>query len=276
MMRTGLSTHLLVYETLSPLWIKKIKEYGFQFLEIWAMRPHFDYKDAKTVSGLRDSLEKEGLRALSFHAPFYLHVKDAKEKKWLSVSAADEAERKKIIKETKEVMDIMKDFGGEVLALHCGLEVNREGDDVPKNLPKSINELLDYSVKSNIKLALENTPNPYSTTEKILDIIRTCGSDSVGMCLDIGHANVLEDPARAIRTASKHIFSIHASDNDGTEDAHLSPLQGNIKWDEVKKALVDVGFDGPFMLELRNYGDYDSVLSHARDFVEKVFPDTKT
>jgi sugar phosphate isomerase/epimerase len=271
-MKIGLSTHLLVYETLCPLWIKKIKEYGFSFIEIWGMRPHFDYKNSKTVSELWSFLEKEGMQALTFHAPFYLHVNDAKEKKWLSISSQDEEERKKILGEIKEVMDIMGDFGGEVLVLHCGLETNREGDSPPKNLNRSIEALLEYASKRNIRLALENTPNKYSTTEKILDIVKQFPSDTVGVCLDIGHANVLEDPVEAVQIVSGHLFSIHASDNDGSGDAHLSPLKGNIRWEKIKKALSDASFNGPFMLELRNYGEYDEVLSDARDFVRKVFP----
>jgi len=272
-MKIGLSTHLFVHETLCPLWIRKIKEYGFRFIEIWGMRPHFDYKKNSAVSMLKDFLDKEGIRAISLHAPFYLHVKDAKERKWLSISSKEEKERKKIIKEIKEVMDVMRVFETDVIAIHCGLKVNREaeGDNIPKALYKSIEELMDYSMKSNIKIALENAPNQYSTTLKILDIVKKYHSKSLGMCLDLGHANVSEDPVKAIKKASGHIFSIHASDNDGTEDSHLSPFQGKIKWKSVRDTLFYEEYDGPFMLELRNYGDYDEVLSQARDFVQKCF-----
>jgi len=274
-MKIGLSSHLLVYETLSPSWIKKIKEYGFSFIEIWGMRPHFDYKNRRTVSELRVFLEKEGMQALTFHAPFYLHVNDAKEKKWLSISSNDEKERKKILGEIREVMDVMTDFGGEVLALHCGLETNREENGPPKNLTRSLEALAEYASKKNIRLALENTPNKFSTTDKIVDIVNQYPSDAVGICLDIGHANVLEDPVEAVKTAAEHLFSIHASDNDGSGDAHLSPLKGNIRWKEIKKALSDVSFNGPFMLELRNYDNYDEVLSDAKDFVKKIFPENR-
>ena len=92
---------------------------------------------------------------------------------------------------------------------------------------------------------------------------------------DIGHANVLEDPVEAVKIVSEHLFSIHASDNDGSGDDHLSPLKGNIRWEEIKKALSDASFNGPFMLELRNYSDYDEVLSDARDFVQKIFPENR-
>lgn len=272
-MKIGLSTHLFVYETLCPLWIGKIKEYGFRFIEIWGMRPHIDYKDIPKVSMLKEFLDKEGIRVISFHAPFYLHVKDAKERKWLSISSGEEKERKKIIKEIKELMDVMRVFEANIIAIHCGLEVNREaeGDSIPKALYNSIEELMDYSMKNNIKIALENTPNQYSTTPKILDIVKKYHSKSLGMCLDLGHANVVEDPVKAIKEASGHIFSIHASDNDGAKDSHLSPFQGNIKWNNIKEALSNEEYEGPFMLELKNYGDYDEILSQARDFVQKCF-----
>lgn len=270
-MQIGLSTHLFVYETLCPLWIRKIKEYGFEWMEIWGMRPHFDYKDKSSVSRIRDFIERENIKTVSFHAPFYMHVKDAKEGKWISISSRKEEERQKTLGEIKEVMDVMCVFGADIMALHCGLKINREGNDPPKAFYKSIDELLNHAEKKRVRIALENAPNEYSTTQKILGIVKEYDSKSLGLCLDLGHANVIEDPVLAIKTASGHILSIHASDNDGTEDSHHAPFFGNIKWKKVREALALAGYDGPFILELRNYGDYLESLSHARDFVEKIF-----
>ena len=51
-MKQGLSTHLFVEEKLSLERLKEVCAFGFETLEIFALKPHFDYQDKKFAADL--------------------------------------------------------------------------------------------------------------------------------------------------------------------------------------------------------------------------------
>ncbi len=83
----------------------------------------------------------------------------------------------------------------------------------------------------------------------------------------------------AVRAAGPRLIHVHASDNHGEKDEHLVPGKGTIPWDGVTKALREIGFDGPFTVELRDYtrgetpayGDFDQILSECRAALDRIF-----
>jgi sugar phosphate isomerase/epimerase len=75
---------------------------------------------------------------------------------------------------------------------------------------------------------------------------------------------------------------VHASDNRGEKDEHLVPGKGTIPWNGVATALREIGFDGPFTVELRDYTrgenptykDFDRILSECRASLDRMFRGT--
>ena len=65
------------------------------------------------------------------------------------------------------------------------------------------------------------------------------------LLLDTFHMNIEEKSlGQAIRRAGSRLFDFHACSNDrGT------PGQDHIDWDEISKALRDVGYDGAVVIE---------------------------
>ena len=60
--------------------------------------------------------------------------------------------------------------------------------------------------------------------------------DSLGVCLDFGHANLQRPLFRlrdAIRELESGLIATHIHDNEGRSDQHMLPLMGNIPWDEA-------------------------------------------
>ncbi len=77
--------------------------------------------------------------------------------------------------------------------------------------------------------------------------------DSLGVCLDFGHANLqrpLFEIDEAIRELDAHLIATHLHDNEGQIDQHILPLLGNLDWDAALEALRDIGYARPLILEV--------------------------
>ncbi len=267
----GISTHLFVYDTFNEGIIRLIKKYGFEAIEIWGMRPHIDYYDEEGLKDLAEAMKKVEIKAVSFHAPVYAHVSDAKEGKWLSLSDRDGEKRRMAIEETKKVVDAMEVFGANILVVHCGNTGDKKEPGILGNFHSSLSELIIYCKEKGVRLAIENILNDLSTSSAMKEISDRYNYRELGICLDLGHANILGDLVSVIEDLGERIISLHVVDNDGKEDSHLLPFQGNIPWDRVRMALEKVGYTGAFMYEPRNYGDAEAILKGAAESYERIF-----
>ena len=150
------------------------------------------------------------------------------------------------------------------------------------------NALLPYAERFGIRIAVENltgrrpplnepTTDNLGTPELFMEMQDRLKSPFICGCLDIGHANMTtHDVPGFIRKCKGYIQYIHTHDNDGFHDNHQLPAISyyldkdqmperalkaprkpgeyfNIPWDEVLLALREIGYDGPFNLELVRY-----------------------
>ena len=68
-MRFGISTHLYHDRRLERGHLAQIAGYGFETIELFATRSHFDYRDDAAVADLGRWLGETGLTLNSIHAP---------------------------------------------------------------------------------------------------------------------------------------------------------------------------------------------------------------
>ncbi len=112
-----------------------------------------------------------------------------------------------------------------------------------------VRQMAQYAKSKDIKLALE-TLNRFETdmlnvVSQGLEFIDQIGMDNVGLHLDTFHMHLEEkDSGDAIRLANEKIYHFHACEND-----RGVPGTGQVHWDEVAKALKDVNYDGPVVIE---------------------------
>ena len=66
-MTFGLSTHLFHNQRLDRPHLETIKAHGFDLIEVFATRTHFDYRDSGRVAELRGWLRELGMSAGSMH-----------------------------------------------------------------------------------------------------------------------------------------------------------------------------------------------------------------
>src|SRR3990170_3562214 len=155
--------------------------------------------------------------------------------------------------------------GGGTLVLHTGFPLENWYPRRWGSFLGSLNELLD-AVPGNVRFAVENTPIPSGRVEIVMDIVARYPEDRVGVCLDLGHAHIEGDVGNALRESAPRLIHVHASDNHGDRDDHLVPGRGGIPWKEVFAQLREIGFPGPFTVELRDTTGGDD--PHDRSFEE--------
>jgi sugar phosphate isomerase/epimerase len=138
----------------------------------------------------------------------------------------------------------------------------------------SVKELADEAHEHGVKIAFENGPlnDPtFLTISDQLGIVSKVGRDNVGICVDVGHANVGMNtkPAELIRKLGSTVWALHLHDNDGTGDQHLPPGSGNIDWVDVVRALGEIRYAGLLNIE------FNPALSDefvGKDYCESVKP----
>ena len=68
-MRFGISTHLFHEQRLSRDHLAQIAAHGFEAVEVFATRSHFDYHDPAAIAQLGEWLKETGLALHGIHAP---------------------------------------------------------------------------------------------------------------------------------------------------------------------------------------------------------------
>jgi sugar phosphate isomerase/epimerase len=132
----------------------------------------------------------------------------------------------------------------------------------------SIRELAGEAEEYGVKIAVENGPLNDPTFLTIADhlrIISEVSRDNVGVCIDVGHANVgmKLKPADVLRQVGSLTWALHLHDNDGAGDQHLPPGRGNIDWADVVKALKEIRYEGSLNIEF--------IPSMSKQFVGKDY-----
>jgi esterase/lipase superfamily enzyme len=91
--RFGLSTHLFHDQRLTRDHLALIARHGFEAVEVFATRTHFDYRDDTTVTQLADWLRETQLELHSVHAPVAEAVRRGEMIAPYSTASGDDARR---------------------------------------------------------------------------------------------------------------------------------------------------------------------------------------
>ena len=215
--------------------IEKTAEYGFDMLEI-ILPASLDF-DAKTTKKQLDKHQISGRCTLNLpkncHIPFY-----PEQATFLIKSALD------------KVAEMDGDFLGGVLHSAIGTFTGNPCTKEEKIIIQQVfTEVTDYAKKQNITIAPEpiNRYESYVFTaaNEVLNMIELIGSNNLGLHLDTFHMNIEEnnfyDPIIRAGNRLKH-FHITESDRGMTGE-------GNVHWDDLFRALSEINYQGPLVLE---------------------------
>jgi sugar phosphate isomerase/epimerase len=269
----GISTHLSVADRLDREHLVDIAAHGFDAIEVFAVRDHFDYRDRRAAVALAEWLDDTRLTLHSMHAPIAARYVNGSWKELSSLAAADEGRRKAAVDETIATLDVAAAIPYRVLVVHGGIPQPQaaQGDNHLGSLIKSLEELSPVAQRYGVRLAMEVIPNPLSTPSALVEIIESdIDAAALGICMDVGHARLMGDVVDAIEACSGHLLTTHLHDNRGRTDDHLLPGKGVIDWDATTLALQKVGYDGAWMFELAVAKDRKAVLEQAAKARERL------
>ena len=276
--RFGVSTHLFHESRLTREQLADIAGHGFEAVEVFATRAHFDYHDPRAAVQLAEWLADLGLAFHSMHAPIVDAIRDGKWVGSFSIAAGDETRRKAAVAEAAAALRVASIAPFSYLVVHLGVpdgQTAPPNDNHPDAARRSVEEIVTLAGDVNVRVALEVMPNRLSSAASICHLIEEQleGVD-VGICLDYGHANLMGDLQDAIETVSGHLWTTHVHDNDGRRDDHRVPFAGRIDWDAAIMETQKIGYDGVLMFEVADTGDPIEVLKRtvkARERLEHMF-----
>ncbi|HZJ30073.1 MAG TPA: sugar phosphate isomerase/epimerase family protein [Vicinamibacterales bacterium] len=274
----GVSTHLFHEHRLTRDHLVHIAAHGFEAVELFATRAHFDYHDDHARAQLAEWLSDTRLQLHSVHAPAFEALRHGRWVGALSNASSNESRRRAAIAEAEAALALVAHVPFQYLVTHIGVPMTEAGsgaDNQRHAARRSVEDLAALAAKVNVRVAVEVIPNSLSSASDLLDLIEEDldGLD-VGVCLDYGHAHLMGDVGESIETLSGHLLTTHVHDNDGKRDDHLVPFAGSIDWDAAMMSTQKIGYDGIFMLEVGDTGDPVDVLRRsvkARERLEKTF-----
>jgi sugar phosphate isomerase/epimerase len=264
----GLSTHLFHHERLAREHLEAIASHGFSAVELFATKTHFDYHDLRAAEALASWLEATRLRLHAVHAPIVESYVDGVWGPTLSNAILDGAARAHTVDETRAALRLASVVPFPYLVVHIGqpdVQSPPPNDNQREAARRSLEEIAGAVAGApGVQLALEVIPNRLSTVDLLVGMIDELELDDAGLCLDFGHAFIMDDLVDVVESASGQLLTTHLHDNDGRNDTHLVPFEGRIDWARALIAAQKVGYEGVWMMELANTSTPAEVLRKAR------------
>ena len=271
--RFGLSTYLFHDHRLTRDHLALVARHGFDAVELYATRTHFDYRDDVAVSQLADWLRETRLELHSMHAPIAEAVRRGEMVAPYSTASGEEARRATAVAEVKAALGVAARVPFKHLVLHLGVPSHtRPADDnQPAAARRSLEEIAEAAQALGVRVAAEVIPNALSTPAALVRLIEdeTDGLD-LGICLDYGHAHLMGDVGEAIEEVSGHLVTTHVHDNRRRTHEHLPPFGGSIDWDVAMMETQKIGYDGVLMFEVADPGDAVATLKRCADARERL------
>ena len=265
-MRFGISTHLYHDRRLSLGHLAEIASYGFEAVEVFATRSHFDYHDAGAIEQLAGWLDQTGLALHGVHAPITDRL--SPDGQWgaaISNAVSDSAGRETAVREAAAALEIVKRIPARVFVVHLGTPTVQGGENNRAAAYRSAAEICRLAQAAGVQAALELIPNDLSDPHSLVTLIeRDLEGLNAGICLDFGHALLMGDVPDAIEMVAEHLVTTHVHDNDGRKDDHRVPFEGRIDWNRALMTMQKVGYDGTYLMELANTSTPPEVLTKAR------------
>lgn len=182
------------------------------------------------------------------------------------------------IDDLRRSLDWSLAVGAEVLVVHPGgLSLPEQHSARLELLGRGLGILADHASQTGISVCVENMPPgvyPGSRMADLAQLLTSLGRKQLGLILDTGHAQLVSTPEAETLEAVGLLRATHVHDNDGRQDLHWPPGIGSIRWPEWFRALDQVQYSGPIMLEcIRAIRRDVEQLAQLREWIERARTD---
>ena len=240
--------------------LRLVKEAGFEHVSIGFGSSRVFHGDGweDEMLRIRAILDGLGLRCALTHLPYH------------NLTVSSEISDFEMDEAIKRAIRATAILGADRTVMHTRTNYPAKATvDKAQSLKDNISlikSLLPTAREAGIILAIENLPKferyplyPH-TTEDLLELFCEINDPMLGICWDFGHGLMTDlDQEESLRKIGKNLKATHIHDNFKNDDQHLIPGIGICNWKSVMPILKEIGYEGPFMLELV-YPD-DSTLS---------------
>ena len=256
---------MFVSRKLTPELLSLIAESGFEAVEIFGTRGHFDYTTKQEVQAMASALSQHRLTLASLHAPTSRDLSATREGgSPLSITEVERVRRVEAMDELKRVIDVAEDLPYSRLILHMGGP--RETVDPRKRDAafSSLEHLVLHARHVGVTIAVENTTSEMGDPAYLRTFVDETRLTGLRFNFDIGHAHLAdgleaERIEKAFAPLRELAVSAHIHDNHGEKDEHLPPYDGSIDWESAVKVLKTAGEpDLSLTLELKEKTGHDA------------------
>src|SRR5271165_1956384 len=257
-MQRILSTYRFISRKLTPELLGQISAAGFQGVEIFASRGHFDYNSKTEARAMAGALSANHLFLSSLHAPTSRDISATREGGTpISICEVERVRRIEAMDELKRAIDVSEDLPYPRMVLHMGGP--RETSDPRKRDAafSSLEHLMLHAHHAGVVLSLENTTSEMGDPQYLRSFVDETRLTGLRFNFDIGHAHLADGPqeeriAKGFEPLKELIASAHIHDNHGEKDEHLPPFEGTIDWPAALKLFRSKpGPDLPLTVELK-------------------------
>ncbi len=260
-MQRLLSTYLFISRKLTRELLGQIASCGFQGLEIFCSRSHFDYTNKSEVLETGRALADNRLQLASLHAPTSRDLSATREGgQPLSICEVERVRRIEAMDELKRAIDVAEEIPFSRMIFHMGGP--RETADLRKRDAafSSLEHLILHARHLGVTICVENTTSEMGAPSYLRSFVDETRLAGLRFNFDIGHAHLADGPeedrvAEGFAPLKDLVAGVHIHDNHGEKDEHLPPYDGTIDWLTAVKLLKSAPETNlPLVLELKEKG----------------------
>ena len=263
------STHLFLQHRLHPGLLDLAYRGGAQAIEIFAARQHFNYTYHEEITELCDWFRSNPVEPFSMHSPLFPDREMGRSGvPAINVIHAEKARRIAAMDEIKRALEVAERVPLKYLVVHLGEQYDPWSQQTIEHSLTALEHLAAFAKPLGVRILVENLSNEATTPERLMSILEIGHLDTIGVCLDTGHAHMTVGVREAIATFGDRIVSVHTHDNKGTRDEHLWPGEGTIDWPGVAEDLKKLKNPPATVLEI-NFNLYNP--ADAKQKIEQSF-----
>ena len=141
-----------------------------------------------------------------------------------------------IVKRMVKWLDYAGALGARVAVFHTLVTGSRNPLEVNTEFFRVMTrEAMDRGIAVAVENRLEK--NLFGSSPRDLKKLIESVGEGIGVCLDVGHANIAGNLRQFIESLQGHIIEMHLHDNDGVKDLHRPPQTGTVDWSYVVSFL---------------------------------------
>src|SRR6202040_3014088 len=257
-MRRLLSSYLFISRNVTPELLGQIANAGFEGVELFCSRSHFDYTSRAQIQAMAEALSTQKLTLESLHAPASRDLSSTRESGTpLSICEVERVRRIEAMDELKRAIDVAEELPFPRMVFHMG--GSRETADPRKRDAafSSLEHLILHARHVGVTICVENTTSEMGDPAYLRSFYDETRLTGLRFNFDIGHAHLAdgqeeERVEKGFAPLRDLVVGAHIHDNHGEKDEHLPPYDGTIDWEKAIKTLKTAPVsDLPLLLELK-------------------------